>query len=154
MENRGGQEYFQVSVNDKVSLSVLMPVYNEVDTVRECLRRILKVKSNFISEMEIIVVDDGPTDGTTKILRHFIQDYPQISLIEHKTNCGKGQAARTAIEKPDKEISIIQDADLEYSPREYDKLMIPFIKENADAVFGSRFLVGIYCRLLYLNMPW
>ena len=85
--------------NTGVSLSVLVPVYNEAYTVVECLRRILKVRSDYISEIEIIVVNDGSTDGTTDLLREFVKDYPRITLIEHNTNRGKAQAVRTGIEK-------------------------------------------------------
>lgn len=138
-------------MNPNVSLSVLMPVYNEAYTAGECLRRVLNVRSEFISEIEIIVVDDGSTDGTREILRELAREYPQIILIEQKTNQGKGQAIRTALARASKDICLIQDADLEYNPADYEKLMIPFVKENADAVFGSRFLVGDYCRLLYFR---
>jgi SAM-dependent methyltransferase len=145
-----GQGKGQV-MNRTVSLSVLMPVYNEVYTVAECLNRVLAVKGTFISEVEIIVVDDGSTDGTRTILRDLAARHPEIFLIEHKTNRGKGDAIRTALARASKDICLIQDADLEYNPADYEKLIIPFLKEQADAVFGSRFLVGDYCRLLYFR---
>ncbi|MEW5800938.1 MAG: glycosyltransferase [bacterium] len=138
-------------MNPNVSLSILMPVYNEVYTVGECLRRVLSVRSDFISELEIIVVDDGSTDGTREILRELAGEHREIILIEQKTNQGKGQAIRTALSRASKDICLVQDADLEYNPNDYEKLIIPFVKENADAVFGSRFLVGDYCRLLYFR---
>ncbi|MCL6583877.1 MAG: glycosyltransferase [bacterium] len=138
-------------MNPTVSLSVLMPVYNEAYTVGECIRRVLAVRSAFISEIEIIVVDDGSTDGSRDILRRLAARHPEIILIEQPTNRGKGEAIRTALAKASKDICIIQDADLEYNPKDYEKLIIPFVREQADAVFGSRFLVGDYCRLLYFR---
>jgi len=135
-----------------LSLSVLMPIYNEVYTVAECIGRVLEVKSPYISEIEIIMVDDGSTDGTRAVLRELKQKHPEkLIYIEHEKNQGKGAAIRTAIEKASHDVCIIQDADLEYNPNDYHKILIPFIQENADAVFGSRFLVGDYTRLLYFR---
>ncbi|MEW6379803.1 MAG: glycosyltransferase [bacterium] len=138
-------------MNPTVSLSVLMPVYNEAYTVGECLRRVLAVRSAFISGIEVIVVDDGSTDGSRTIVRELAAQHPEIILIEQTTNRGKGEAIRTALSRASKDICIIQDADLEYNPADYEKLIIPFIREHADAVFGSRFLVGDFCRLLYFR---
>ena len=134
-----------------VSLSVLMPVYNEAYTVRECIERVLNVSSPYLSELELIIVDDGSTDGTRDILRDMVNTYPQIIYIEHEKNRGKGAAIRTAIERAGKDICLIQDADLEYNPNEYNKIIIPFIYEHADFVLGSRFLTGEYRRVLYFH---
>ncbi|MCX5749210.1 MAG: glycosyltransferase family 2 protein [Candidatus Saganbacteria bacterium] len=132
-----------------LSLSVLMPVYNEKSTISECIARVFAVKSPYISRIEVITVDDGSTDGTRDILRELQKKHPgQLIYIEHERNQGKGAAIRTAIDRAGNDICIIQDADLEYDPNDYHKIMAPFVKENADAVFGSRFLTGDYKRLL------
>jgi glycosyltransferase involved in cell wall biosynthesis len=137
--------------NLSISLSVLMPVYNEAYTVQECIKRILRVSSPYISELELIIVDDGSTDGTRDILREMTSRFPQITYVEHEKNLGKGAAVRTAIKKATMEVCIVQDADLEYNPADYSKLVMPFIFERADAVFGSRFLSGEYRRVLYFR---
>lgn len=132
------------------SLSVLIPVYNELYTVDECIKRVLAVKSPYISNIELVVVDDGSTDGTREILRELQSKHSgQLVYIEHKMNQGKGAAIRTAIDNARNDICIIQDADLEYNPNDYHRIMVPFVEADADAVFGSRFLVGDYARLLY-----
>ncbi|MBI5701768.1 glycosyltransferase [Candidatus Saganbacteria bacterium] len=133
-----------------LSLSVIMPVYNEVYTIEKCIERVLAVRSSHISEIELIVVDDGSTDGTKEILHKYKERYPhQIVFVEHGKNKGKGSAVRTALESAKNDVCIIQDADLEYNPEDFDKLVVPFIKENADAVFGSRFIIRDYARVLY-----
>ena len=134
-----------------VSLSVLMPIYNEEYTVRKCIKRVLNINSPYLSDLELIVVDDGSTDGTREIVQEMAAKYSQITYIEHEKNQGKGAAIRTAIEKASMDICIIQDADLEYNPNDYKKIIIPFIYENADAVLGSRFLSGNYRRVLYFR---
>ncbi len=132
-----------------LSISVIMPVYNEVYTVAECIRKVIAVKSPHISEIELIVIDDGSKDGTREILHQMEKRYTNLIYIEHPKNQGKGAALRTGISKASKDVCIIQDADLEYDPNDFHKLMLPFIKEGADAVYGSRFLVRGYTRLLY-----
>lgn len=143
---------FEKNKMNSLSLSVLMPVYNEIHTIAECIERVLAVNSPYISNIELIVVDDGSTDGTRAELHALKSKYPEkIVYIEHAKNQGKGAALRTAIEKASKDICIIQDADLEYNPNDYHKIMVPFIQENADAVYGSRFITGDFTRLLYFR---
>lgn len=128
-------------------LSVLIPVYNEIRTIRTLLERVLSAP--LPCEREIIVVDDCSKDGTRDFLKEFCPRHPEINLVLHKKNGGKGAAIRTAISKITGDWAIIQDADLEYEPYEYEKLLKPVLDGHADAVFGSRFLTGDYRRAMY-----
>lgn len=120
-------------------LSVLMPVYNEKQTLIEIIERVRAVEI----PKEIIVVDDGSTDGTRDILREKVEGhYPDVRVFYHEKNRGKGAAIRTAIEQATGDILLIQDADLEYDPREYFALLAPILEGKADVVYGSRFLGG------------
>lgn len=120
-------------------LSILMPVYNEVKTLHEILARVRAVDIR----KEIILVDDGSTDGTRELLRDQIEGkLPEVRVFYHERNQGKGAAVRTAIEKCQGHVVLIQDADLEYDPREYPALLAPILDGRADVVFGSRFLGG------------
>jgi len=119
-----------------MKLSIIIPVYNEQDTIEETLRRVQAVEAN----KEIIIVDDGSTDGTREILQGYHANGCQI--LFHPANQGKGSAIRTALPYVTGDIVIIQDADLEYDPQEYSLLMQPFVEQNADIVYGSRFLKG------------
>ena len=133
-----------------LSLSVVMPVYNERYLVRESIRRVLAVESPLLSRLELIVVDDGSRDGTREILRELAREHPErITYVEHERNQGKGAAVRTGIARASCDITVIQDADLEYNPADLPKLLVPFVRDGADAVFGSRFLSGEYRRVLY-----
>ena len=128
-----------------MNLSVIIPCYNEKDTICEIISR---VKSAPVNLKEIIIVDDGSTDGTIEILKKEFQgDLYQIFF--HETNQGKGAAIRTAIPHLRGEVVVIQDADLEYSPEEYPKLMQPIVDGLADVVFGSRFMGGGAHRVLF-----
>lgn len=115
-----------------MKLSVIIPVYNEEETVEEIIKR---VKAVPINNMEIIVVNDCSSDRTPELLRSI----PGIITISHKKNLGKGAAIRTGIDHSSGEIILIQDADLEYNPIDYPRLIQPFQHSNIDAVFGSRF---------------
>jgi glycosyltransferase involved in cell wall biosynthesis len=120
-------------------LSVLIPVYNERDTLLEILRRVRDVEI----KKEVVLVDDGSSDGTRELMRDQIEGrFPDVKVFYHDINQGKGAAIRTAIEKATGDYMIIQDADLEYDPREYYKLLEPLLDGRADVVFGSRFLGG------------
>lgn len=131
-------------------LSVVMPVYNERYLVAESIRRLLAVQSPLISRLDLIIVDDGSTDGTRDILRRLAAEHPdRITYIEHEQNRGKGAAVNTGIARAAGSVTVIQDADLEYDSQDLPKLMVPFIHDAADAVYGSRFLVGNYRRVLY-----
>lgn len=118
-------------------ISVVIPVYNEVNTIKEIIRRVQAVDL----EKEIIIVDDASNDGTKDILNE-LKDEKGITVFFNQSNQGKGSALRTAFQHVKGEIVIIQDADLEYDPQEYNKLIKPIIEGKADAVFGSRFLGG------------
>lgn len=131
-------------------LSVLMPVYNEEEFVGECLTRVLEAPLPVGIRREIVVVDDCSTDESAKIvadLAHGNKDV--IRLIRHEHNQGKGAAIRTAIRHAYGEYCLIQDADLEYNPAEYSKLVNPLIERRADVVYGSRFVTGGERRVLY-----
>jgi glycosyltransferase involved in cell wall biosynthesis len=118
-------------------LSVLVPVYNECQTLETILGRIRAVAIPH----EIILVDDGSTDGTRDLLRDTIEGSdPAIRVLFHEQNRGKGAAVRTAIAAAQGTVCIIQDADLEYDPAEYPRLLKPILDGRADAVFGSRFI--------------
>jgi glycosyltransferase involved in cell wall biosynthesis len=114
--------------------SIVIPVFNEVQTIAEVLRRIVLVEPN----AEIIVVDDGSTDGTREVL----QTRRGVTVILHERNAGKGAAIRTGLAYVTGDVVIVQDADLEYSPQDYPRLLAPIRDGQADVVYGSRFLGG------------
>ena len=119
-----------------MELSLVMPVFNEIHTVEEILRRIYAVG---IAD-EIILVDDGSVDGTSELLQRLVAEQPLLQLIRHETNQGKGAAVRHGISAATKDLILIQDADLEYDPRDIPSLLQPIQEGNADVVYGSRFL--------------
>lgn len=117
-----------------MKLSVIIPAYNEVDTIEESIARVKEVKL----DQEIIVVDDLSTDGT----RELLQQVPDVKLILHDRNMGKGMAIRTALQHITGDIVIIQDADLEYHPQDFYAMVEPISSGKADVVYGSRFLTS------------
>jgi glycosyltransferase involved in cell wall biosynthesis len=119
-------------------LSVIIPVYNERYTVRELVRRVVAVDV----PKEIVMVDDGSTDGTTEILKSIAARYPEVRVFHQPHNQGKGAAIRRGIQEATGEFLIIQDADLEYDPTEYPILLKPLLSGEADVVYGSRFVAG------------
>jgi glycosyltransferase involved in cell wall biosynthesis len=119
-------------------LSVVMPVYNEERTLPEIVRRVQAVDL----EKEIVAVDDCSRDGSLKVLEELAKKYPNLKVLRHEVNRGKGAAVRTGLAATTGDIVLIQDADLEYDPREYFNLLGPIIDGRADVVFGSRFLGG------------
>ena len=121
-------------------LSVIIPVYNERNTIEEIVRRVRSAPLDGI-EKEIILIDDGSTDGTADILRQMQAEQPQRAhIVFHNVNQGKGAAIRTGLHHITGDLVVIQDADLEYDPREYQVLIQPILEGNADVVYGSRFL--------------
>ena len=126
-------------------ISVLIPCYNEKDTIEEIVNKINNLKN---INTEIIIIDDCSNDGTTEILRQKI--YHKVSkIIFNETNSGKGYCIKKGIEIAQGEIILIQDADLEYDPKEYYKLTKPIIEGNAEVVYGSRFIGGDERRILF-----
>ncbi len=121
-----------------MKLSIVIPVFNEEKTVEEIIRRAQDVDVGL--EKEIIIVDDGSSDSTQQILKGL--NHPQIKIIYHDKNQGKGAALQTGFSKATGNIVLVQDADLEYDPRDYPKLLEPILDGRADVVFGSRFLGG------------
>jgi len=120
-----------------VKLSIIIPVYNEQNTLRTLLARVEAVDY----EKEIVLVDDGSTDGTREIVQDY-QGQDGYTVLIHAKNLGKGAALRSGLAEAKGDIIIIQDADLEYDPREYGNLLEPILDGRADVVYGSRFLGG------------
>ena len=126
-----------------MKLTVIIPVYNEVKTIHEIVQR---VKATGLVD-EILAVDDGSTDGSRDVLAK-LNDSGTVKAIYHASNQGKGKAVRTGIQNASGDLILIQDADLEYDPREYPVLLRPIQEGIADVVYGSRFLgagVDPYC---------
>ena len=132
-------------MNSVASLSVVMPAYNEAKTIGEILHVVLQQPS----VAEVIVVDDCSRDETFAKLKEIAKSEPRIIVIRHLENQGKGAALRTGIQNATAPIVIIQDADMEYDPNEYPKIIGPILRDNADAVFGSRFIGSEEHRVLY-----
>ena len=121
-----------------MKLSIVIPVFNEVGTIEEIIRRV----QSFPFNKEIIVVDDYSTDGTVHLLWKFDTIHNNVNVFYHDRNQGKGAALRTGFAAAQGDVIIIQDADLEYDPREYPNLLEPILDGRADVVYGSRFLGG------------
>lgn len=121
----------------RMKITVLMPVYNEIHTIDEILRRVQA--TDLVSE--IVIVDDGSVDGTRELLKK-LDGQADIRVVYHDQNQGKGAAVRTGIQAATGDVILIQDADLEYDPRDYPELLRPLEEGLADVVYGSRFLGG------------
>ncbi len=130
-----------------MKLSIVMPVFNEVATIARIVDLVRSVDVGL--EKEILLVDDCSTDGTADMLRKMGQEHPELKALVHAVNRGKGAALRTGFAAATGDIVLIQDADLEYDPREYPRLLGPILDGHADVVFGSRFMGGGPHRVVY-----
>ena len=135
-----------MSIPDSEYLSVLVPAYNEQDTIGIVLDKLIELGPCL---KEIVVVDDGSTDKTASVLESAAEKHSCISVFRLERNCGKTAAIREAIDRATGEIMIVQDADLEYDPAEIPEILAPIISGRADVVYGSRFLVRRASRVLY-----
>ena len=154
-----------------MKLSVLIPCYNEIDTIRPIVEQVLAIDLvmcvrngpyqpkghpkgetvDMVMDKEIVIVDDGSRDGTRDILPE-LAEIPCVFVYYHECNQGKGAAVRTAIEKATGDIMIVQDADLEYDPREYPQLVLPILEGRTKVVYGSRFLGGPRKAMFFTHM--
>jgi glycosyltransferase involved in cell wall biosynthesis len=130
-----------------VKLSIVIPVYNESRTVASLISSVLRVETGLAAEL--VVVDDCSTDNTRAVLERAREKHPEMVLLFHDRNQGKGAALRTGFAAATGDIVLIQDADLEYDPREYPQLLRPILDGHADVVFGSRFLGGGAHRVVF-----
>ncbi len=137
-----------IPVFRKTSLSVVVPCYNEARTLESCIRRLLDIQDEDLS-LEIILVDDKSEDASLTIADSLAAERPEIVVLRHEKNRGKGAALRTGFARARGEIVAIQDADLEYNPAELRKLINPILRGDADVVFGSRFLTAEEHRVLF-----
>lgn len=146
-------------MESKLSLSILVPVYNEQYLVEASLSRLeVLAGSRWLDRVRVIVVNDASTDQTKEALKRFQEELGQTGLarfewifVEHEKNQGKGAAIRTAIQHADTDLAVIHDADLEYHPEDLLKMVPLFLTEEADAVYGSRFLASDYRRVLFFR---
>jgi glycosyltransferase involved in cell wall biosynthesis len=129
-----------------MKISIIIPCYNEEKTLSQIIDKVLKFKSY---EKEIIIVDDCSVDNTSNIIKDLVIKFNEIKSVRHDKNYGKGAGIKSGIKISTGNIILIQDADLEYNPEDYDNLLEPFTKTDADVVYGSRFLGGKYVRLSF-----
>jgi glycosyltransferase involved in cell wall biosynthesis len=130
------------------ALSVVIPVYNEKETLLSILSAVEAAPASGLRK-EVVVVDDFSTDGTRDILKERVEGRDGVLVLYHDRNRGKGAALRTGIERTTGDIVLVQDADLEYDPQDYPKLLAPILAGKADVVFGSRFAGGESKRVLF-----
>jgi glycosyltransferase involved in cell wall biosynthesis len=129
-------------------LSVVVPCYNEAGTLRTCLERVMAVQTDWL-RLEVIVVDDCSTDESLAIAEAFAGDHPGVKVVRHPKNQGKGAALRTGFRHATGDVVAIQDADLEYDPRDLKRMLEPIINQEAEVVFGTRFSLSGAHRVLY-----
>src|ERR1700752_4625110 len=121
-------------------LSIIIPCYNKEKLIPSVLEKVLQTKLDYELEKQIIVINDGSTDNSANAINQFCERNPSVIAIHQSKNAGKGAAIRAALEKTDGDIIIIQDADFEYDPADYNKLLHPIVDSHADVVYGSRFM--------------
>lgn len=126
-------------------LSIVVPVYNEERTVQTIIEKLLKVSRL----LEIVVVDDSSNDSTSRILDALCHEHPELKVTRHEKNKGKTEALKTGFQLTSGDVVIVQDADLEYDPREISEVIAPILEGKADVVYGSRFLVRKAARAVY-----
>ena len=127
-----------------MKLSVIIPIFNETSTINQIVERVQSAPF----DKEILLVDDGSTDGSSEQIAR-LSEKDNVIALRHHLNKGKGAAVRTGIQKVTGDILLVQDADLEYDPKDYERILAPFEKDDADVVFGSRFIGGQTHRVLY-----
>ena len=134
--------------NDK-KLSIVIPVYNEKETLAECVHRVLSVDVPL--EVELVMVNDASTDGSEKVIEQLCHQYQSvpIQVVTHEENQGKGASLRDGFARVTGDYVLIQDADLEYDPNDYPRLLKPLLTGRADVVYGSRFIGSEEKRVLY-----
>ena len=140
-------QFFYFNQPDPLKLSILIPCYNEELTLREIVQLVQTALKE--EDHEIILIDDASSDRTHEIIEELAKKEESITAVFHDKNWGKGAAIRSGISRATGDVVIFQDADLEYDPNEYEKLLKPIISGKADVVYGSRFRTGEAARVLY-----
>lgn len=133
------------------TLTIIIPVYNEERTILAVLEQVWAAELHYPLKREIIVVNDASEDKTAALVEGYIKEHPQenIRLVHHAANQGKGGCIHTGIREASSDLVLVQDADLEYDPRDYNRLLQPVMEDRADVVFGSRFMGGQPHRILF-----
>ena len=134
--------------NKHTRFSIIIPCFNEENTLEQCLENVIEIQDEKLS-LEIIIVDDCSTDSSFQIAQRLSQKFSEIQVLQHQQNQGKGAALQTGFQQATGEIVAIQDADLEYDPRDLKRMVVPIVNDKADVVLGSRFATGGAHRVLY-----